>query len=456
MSQSGNVAGVCRFLLALALPIFLSACSDRNEAGSDADKPLPGVVAQVVTEEDVSDQTDFVGQTRASQRVDIRARVKGTLLKRPFEEGRQVQEGAVLYEIDPAEFKANLLTAEAQRAKAQASYNENERNLERYTTLVEKGSSAVSESQYDIAKSKADQSKAEVSAGDADVERAKLDLGYATITSPIEGRAGISSVDVGNLIGPDSDVLVTVLALDPIDVDFAVGEREYLNYMETVKAGTAQDRTPQIMLANGKLYPHKGQVDIVDNQVDPTTGTISMRLKFPNPDRILLPGQYVNVLLTKINTERQVVIPQAAVQENQAGPFVLVVDSEDRVESRPIKTGSRVGIGVVVSEGLTPGETIVVEGIQKVRPGAEVKVTYQKQSDTPEGADEPPTPDDKDAAGESAPADADSKGSAREDAKGETDTAPDMKLEKNAEPGTKSSDAKSSDDKPSADTQAKN
>lgn len=451
MGQSGRVAGAYRFLLALALPLFLSACSDGKETGPGADNPLPGVVARVVTEEDVSDQTDFVGQTRASQRVDIRARVKGELLKRPFNEGQQVQEGAVLYEIDPAEFKADLLSAEAQLAKAQASYDENERNLERYATLVEKGSSAVSEAQYDVAKSKAEQSKAEVSAGNADVERAKLDLGYATISSPIKGRAGISSVDVGNLIGPDSDVLVTVLALDPIDVDFAVGERVYLNYMETVKAGTAQGRTPEIMLANGKLYPHKGKVDFVDNQVDPAVGTISIRLKFPNPDRILLPGQYVNVLLTKVKTEKQVVIPQAAVQENQAGPFVLVVDGEDRIESRPIKTGSRVGIGVVVSEGLKPGETIVVEGIQKVRPGAEVKVTYQKQSEMPEGADEPPTPDDKDAASESAPADADSKSSAREDAKGETDTAPNMKFEKNAEPG-----AKSSDDKPSADTQAKN
>lgn len=454
MGQSGRVAGACRSLLALALPIFLSACSDRNETGSDADKPLPGVVAQVVTEEDVSDQTDFVGQTRASQRVDIRARVKGTLLKRPFDEGQQVQEGAVLYEIDPAEFKADLLLAEAQLAKAQASYDENERNLERYTTLVEKGSSAVSEAQYDVAKSKAEQSKAEVSAGDADVERAKLDLGYATISSPIKGRVGISSVDVGNLIGPDSDVLVTVLALDPIDVDFAVGERDYLNYMETVKAGTAQDRTPQIMLANGKLYPHKGKVDIVDNQVDPTVGTISIRLKFPNPDRILLPGQYVNVLLTKVKAEKQVVIPQAAVQENQSGPFVLVVNSEARVDSRQIKTGSRVGTGVVVSEGLKPGETIVVEGIQKVRPGAEVKVTYQKRSDTPEGADELPTPDSTDGAGASVPADG--KGSAQDDATGGTDTTPDMKSEKDAEPGAKPSDDESSDAKPSAATQAKN
>ena len=192
-----------------------------------------------------------MGRTEASQRVDVRARVSGTLLKRPFEEGHEVEAGAVLFEIDPAEFQANLLSAEAQVAKAQASFSENDRNLKRYEVLLER--KTASEAQYDIAKSKADQSQADVSAAEADVERAKLDLGYATITSPIAGRAGISDVDVGNLIGPDSGVLVTVLDLDPIDVIFSVGERDYLNFMEATKAGTAEEFTPQIRLANDKL-----------------------------------------------------------------------------------------------------------------------------------------------------------------------------------------------------------
>ena len=404
----GSIIGtVLRFCGAIVIPAtILAACSDSSKT-SDADAPLPGVVAQVVTDEDVSDQTDYVGQTRASQRVDIRARVDGTLLKRPFEEGQEVSDDTVLYEIDPAEFEANLLSANAQLAKAEASYAENKRNLERYTTLVEKDSPAVSESQFDIAKSKADQSAAEVSAGKAEVERAKLDLGYATISSPISGRAGISTVDVGNLVGPDSGILVTVLALDPIDVDFAVGEREYLNYREAVAAGNAEDFTPQILLANGKLYPHKGTIDVVNNEVDPATGTISIRLKFPNPERLLLPGQYVNVLLIQVQPKRRVVIPQSAVQENQAGPFVLIVDGEGKIESRPIKTGARVGTGVVVEEGLVPGETLVVEGIQKVRPGAKVDVTFQKPSETPGAKAQPAVPDDPDGGTEGAPANGD-------------------------------------------------
>jgi len=308
--------------------------------------------------------------------------VSGTLVKRPFEEGAEIKANAVLFEIDPAEFQASLAEAEARLAKAKASLEENNRNLSRYEELLKR--QAASEAQYDIAKSKADQSRADVSAAQAQAERAKLDLGYATITSPIAGRSGLSNVDVGNIIGPDSGVLVTVLELDPMDVLFSVGERDYLNFMEAANAGKAEKFTPRIRLANDKLYEFPGEVDVVDNKVDPATGTINVRLKFPNPDRILVPGQYVSVILTRAAPEKRIVIPQSAVQENQAGLFVLVVDGEGRVEARPIKTGDRVEDGVVVLDGLTEGETLVVEGIQKVRPGAEVQTAFRTPAEVPE------------------------------------------------------------------------
>jgi membrane fusion protein (multidrug efflux system) len=404
MDQWGRVAGVSKVLLALALPLFVSACSEGKEAG-DANKPLPGIIAEVVTEKEVSNETTFVGQTRSLQSVDIQARVKGTLLERPFEEGTQVKEGAVLFKIDPAEFEANLLAADATLTKAEADSKEKNLTLARYQALVDKNSPGVSEAQYDIALSQAKQADAEVSSGKADVANAKLNLGYATITSPLNGRAGISSVDVGNIIGPESGVLVTVVALDPIEVDFSIGERVYLDYMEAVEAGTAKDFTPRIRLANGKLYAHKGEVYVVNNQVDPTTGTISIRLKFPNPDRLLLPGQYVTVLLTEAKPEKRVVVPQSAVQQNQSGPFVLLVDKNNRVNSRAIKTGQRVGTGIVVTEGLVPGQTIVVEGIQKVRPGAEVKVTYKDPSATSENIGGPPGVDAVDGTSGTPPSD---------------------------------------------------
>jgi membrane fusion protein (multidrug efflux system) len=378
-------------IVALAT-LSLSACSDGSQISDAQDQPLPSVVVEAVTAKDVADQVDFVGRTEASQRVDVRARINGTLLKRPFDEGAEVEKDAVLFEIDPAEFQANLLAAEAQLAKTEASLNENDRNLKRYEVLLER--ETASEAQYDIAKSKADQSRADVSAAQAEVERAKLDLSYATIRSPIAGRSGLSDADVGNIIGPDSGVLVTVLDLDPMDVIFSVGERDYLNFMEARKEGKAEDFTPQIRLANDKLYEFPGKVDVVDNKVDPATGTINVRLEFPNPDRILVPGQYVSVILTRATPEKRVVIPQASVQENQAGPFVLVVNGEGRVEARPVKTGERVGDGVVVLDGLTEGETLVVEGIQKVRPGAEVQTAYRTSAEEPETIEPPDEPGD--------------------------------------------------------------
>ena len=404
MSCTGIVTGRTLRGIVLIPVLLLSACSDSGDTTSADDKPLPSVVVQAVTAKDVAGQTDFVGRTEASQRVDVRARVSGTLLKRPFEEGHEVEQGAVLFEIDPAEFQANLLSAEAQVAKAQASLNENDRNLKRYEVLLQK--EAASEAQYDIAKSKADQSRADVSAAQAEVERVKLDLGYATITSPIAGRSGISDVDVGNIIGPDSGVLVTVLDLDPTYVIFSVGERDYLNFMEATKAGKAEKFTPQIRLANDKLYEFPGKVDVVDNKVDPATGTINVRLTFPNPDRILVPGQYVSVILTRETPEKQIVIPQSAVQENQAGPFVLIVNGEGRIEARPVKTGDRVEDGVVVLDGLTVGETLVVEGIQKVRPGAEVQTAFQTPAQEPEVVDEVASPEAAPGAPEDMPGDA--------------------------------------------------
>jgi membrane fusion protein (multidrug efflux system) len=185
-------------------------------------------------------------------------------------------------------------------------------------------------------------------------------------------------VDVGNLIGPDSGILATVVDLDPIRVNFTVSERDYLNYKQEIKDGKSTGFTPKIKLANDHIYPHDGKLDYIDNRVDPSTGTIKVRVEFPNPDSLILPGQFVSVTLVSSDPKDQMVIPQAAVQTNQTGPFVLVVNKENKVEMRPIQTGQRFGTEITVSEGLTEGESIIVEGIQKVRPGAAVKPVPQQ------------------------------------------------------------------------------
>ena len=369
-------------MLVLA-PMLIAGCGDGGGDGADQkNAPLPSVVVEPVTAAEVAGSTEFVGRTEASQRVDVRARVSGTLLERPFEQGSNVKEGAPLFKIDPAEFEATLASAKAQLAKAEAGLLEAERNFARYDELLKRETASVA--QYDIAKAKAGQAKADVEAAKAEVQRAELDLSYATILSPIAGRTGLASVDVGNIIGPDSGVLVTVLVLDPLYVYFPVGEQQYLNYMQAVKAGTDEAFIPRIRLSNDQLYAEPGEVDLVDNKVDPATGTITVRLKFSNPDALLLPGQYVSVILTSETPEKRVVIPQVAIQENQAGPFVLIVNGEGRVESRAVKTGQRVGTGIVVLDGLVEGETLIVEGIQKVHAGAEVETVQRSPAERPE------------------------------------------------------------------------
>ncbi len=365
------------FLLGLAFAT-LSACSDQNASSKgDADKgPAPAVIVAPVVSRPVAASADFVGQTEAFQSVDLRARVTGFLLKQGFKEGNTVKKGEELYEIDPSEFNAARDVAAAKVERDNATLEEAENQLARYKRLESSGT--FSPAQLDKARAKEGQARADIAASKADLERAELDVGYTKVTSPIDGRIGGSKVDAGNLIGPDSGILATVVALDPIRVNFAVSERAYLDYTLAIKEGKSSGFTPKIRLANDQIYPHDGKLDYIDNRVDPSTGTIKVRVEFPNPDALILPGQFVSVTLVSAEPEDQMVIPQIAIQENQVGPFVLVVGKDNKVELRPVKTGQRTGTEIAITDGLTVGESVIVEGIQKVRPGATVTPTAQQ------------------------------------------------------------------------------
>jgi membrane fusion protein (multidrug efflux system) len=356
--------------------VVLSACEDKAEQ-SQAGNPPPAVVVTPVISQPIAASVEFVGQSEAFQSVDLRARVTGFLIEQPFKQGEPVKKGDVLFVIDPSEYNAARDAAAAKVARAEATLEEAELQLARYRTLTERGT--TSEAKLDEAKATAGQARADLAGAKAELEKAQLDVSYTKIVAPLDGRIGGSSVDVGNLIGPDSGILATIVALDPIGVHFAVSERDYLDYQQAVNAGQASGFTPRIRLANGQVYPHDGKLDYIDNRVDPSTGTIKVRVEFPNPDRLLLPGQFVNVTLVSAEPEDQLVVPQAAVQENQSGPFVLVVGKDNKVELRPIETGQRSGTKIAVAEGLTAGESIIVEGIQKVRPGATVNPVQQQE-----------------------------------------------------------------------------
>lgn len=368
------------------LPVLLAAVllvgCGQSGTPQPTEEALPSVVVQPVAEREVSAAFEFVGRSEASQRVEVRARVSGTLTARPFREGSEVEAGALMFRIDPAEFEAGRDSARASVQRAEAAVIEAEANLARYEELVQRDAASVA--RFDEAKAKDATAKADLSAAKAALRKAELDLGYTEIMAPISGRSGRANADVGNLIGPDTGVLAAVVQLDPIHVIFSIGEREYLDYAEERQNGDAPRMTPRIRLANDELYEHPGEFDLIDNEVDPTTGTITVRVKFPNPARRLLPGQFVNVVLTNDSPDSRVVVPQAAIQENQTGPFVLVVDGEGRVVLRPIKTGQRIETDIVALEGLEAGETIIIDGIQKVRPGAKVNPTMA--SATPDSA----------------------------------------------------------------------
>ncbi len=349
---------------------LLIADSQTAAAQTGGGAPAPAVTVAPVISRPVSSTLEFVGRTEAYQEVDLRARVIGFLLERGFEEGAEVSEGDLLFRIDPAQYEATVAAADAGVKRAEATLNEAQRNLARAQTLVKKGH--LSQANLDEAVAKDSQAQADLAAAKADLTSAELDLGYTRIVAPISGRIGESSIDAGNLIGPDSGVLAAIVDVDPIKVTFAITEREMLNYKQARRSDESRRYTPTLRLANGAMLEEGGTITFLDNRADPMTGTIRLFAEFPNENELVLPGQFVSVVLVSTEPQTMIVVPQSAVQTNQAGAFVLVVDQDSSVVSRPVVLGERNGADVVVTEGLSVGETVVIEGIQKVRPGAKV------------------------------------------------------------------------------------
>ncbi len=357
---------------------LLAACnSESNQPAAAAEAaPPPSVVVEPIAFQEVATTGQVIGRTEASQRVEYRARVTGFLEEQAFTEGALVNEGDLLFRIDDAEFQAAHDAATADVQGIQATLTQAQAELQRTETLFEGGN--IAESTLDERRGDVARAEAALAAAQAALARAELDLGYTQIQSAVAGRVGESQVDVGNLIGPDSGVLATVVALDPMYVTFSIAERVLLAAQaDAMEAGELNLPTVEIELADGSAYPTLGSIDFIDNEVDITTGTLRIRAVFDNPDGQLLPGQFVEVMLTTAETENVALVPQSAVQQNQSGYFVLVVDSENRVEARTVTTGARIDGDWVIESGLEEGETIVVEGVQRARPGGQVTPVEQ-------------------------------------------------------------------------------
>lgn len=337
--------------------------------------PPPEVYVADVLQRDVPVYMELVGQTRGAQDVEIRARVEGYLDTVAFAEGSFVRKGALLYQIDPKPFEADVAAARAQLATMEAMLAKTENDVARYRPLVDK--QAVSRQELDNAMSARDAATARVDAAKAALENAVLNLGYTRITAPIDGLVGTTQVKAGNLVGRgESTLLTTVSQTDPILFRAGISEGEYLRLARDVlnQGGpTGTSRTAiELILADGTVHPHPGRLDAVERAIDSTTGTLAIQAEFPNPDRLIRPGQYGRARFVSEIRKNALLVPQRAVAELQNLYRVAVVGADDTVTLRTVKVGPRVDGLWVVEEGLAAGDRVVVEGLQRIREGLKV------------------------------------------------------------------------------------
>jgi membrane fusion protein (multidrug efflux system) len=353
--------------------LLLSGCGEADQTPAAAPPP-PAVSVVEVEPQNVTPSAQFVGRVVAIDQVDLRARVQGFLEQRLFTEGQDVKKGDLLYVIEQPPFQAQVAEAQADVARAEASVAETKATLERVQQAS--GSGAVSKQEVDQALANDQRAQAEVLAAKAQLEVAQLNLSYTEIKAPIDGRIGLTTYTVGNLVGPDSNVLSTIVSKDPIYVTFPVSSRVILEVRQAAVAQGQPDAfVVHAQLPDGSTYAHPGEINFLDIEADQSTDTITVRASFPNPEGLLVDGEFVNVTVERDQPEERLVVPQPSLQLDQAGSYVLLVNSQDEVEQRRVQTGQAYQGNVVVQSGLQPGERVIVDGIQKVRPGMKVQAS---------------------------------------------------------------------------------
>lgn len=360
-------------LAAAALVVVVAACGSEQAQAP----PPPEVVVATARLGAVPDHREYVGNVRATNRVEVRARVRGYLLTQHFADGQRVAEGDLLFEIDPSTYQAALAEAKGELARANAAAARARRDYTRAQELFD--AKVVSVSVLDQRRAERDTALADVEAAQAGVRTAELNVSYCTVRAPFAGQIGRALVDIGNLVGESGQdtVLAEIVQVDPIHVYFAPTELERLE----VQRGAREGRIPsertgtipiRLALGDGTPYPHEGVVDYVDPTVEPTRGTITVRALVPNPDGVLKPGEFVRVIAIFPDVPDAVLVPQRAVLDQQAGQYVLVVKDDGTVEQRPVQIGPVHAGMQQIREGLAAGERVIADGVQKVRPGEKV------------------------------------------------------------------------------------
>jgi membrane fusion protein (multidrug efflux system) len=361
-------------VLSCVWTLWLSGC--KNESASAPAPPMPEVQVITVTPQTIPDSPEFIGQTDSSRPVEIRSQVTGILKARFFSEGRDVKKGERLYQIDPLPFQAAYLSAKAKVAQAKARLVQAQQNLKRVQPLL--AEQAVSQKDVDDAVAEDLSARAALEGANADVVKAKFDFDNTLIVAPIAGRIERSKVFEGRLIAAQTDLLTTIHQLDPMYVYASAPETFVLKRFrdraeKRVQGATLYELRGVITFSDGSTYPHEGMLDMLEVGVRTQTGTRDFRVTFPNPEKALAPGQFVKLRILGAVRNDVILVPQKAVQQGPKGSVVFVIGEGDKVELRDVQATAWQGTQWVVQEGLRAGDRVVVDGLQRIGPGAKVK-----------------------------------------------------------------------------------
>ncbi len=361
----------------------LTACGNKT-APAAATPPPAEVAVLTIASQRLSLTTELPGRLEAARTAQVRARVPGIVLQRVFREGSDVKAGDVLFRIDAGPFRASANSAQAALAKAEANLAQTSQKAQRYAPLVE--TNAISKQEYDDVSSAQKQAAADVAAAKAALETARLNLGHTTVTAPISGRIGRAQVTEGALVGQnEATPLATIQQLDPIYVNLTQSSSEVLQLRQALASGRLQSvgrdqAKVSLLMEDGRVYPHPGKLLFSDMTVDESSGAVTVRATVPNPDRLLMPGMFVRARLEQAVSEKAITVPQQAVVRTAEHATVMLVGADNKVTVQKIRADNSQGDSWIVTEGLKEGDRVIVEGLQKAKPGATVKPVIWKSA----------------------------------------------------------------------------
>ncbi|HBM15367.1 MAG TPA: hypothetical protein DD381_03345 [Lentisphaeria bacterium] len=356
--------------------IVLCACTKEKHS-----RPPQNVIVTQVIEKPIFPAKSFIGEAIARETVDLCARVTGFLVKKNFEDGSYVSKGDIIFVIEKDQYQADCNSAQGDLLQAEANYTDAKIEYERQEKLIK--SNATSQQDMDRATQTKYSMEGALLKAKAELATANLNLSYTDVIAPCDGKLGASNYDVGNLVGSSSKPLGVLAMIDPIEIQFSISEDLLVSALQRDKKDPgeitninkelkSQNVVPKLILSNGTEYPLEGRIYFVDNNISKTTGTINLRALFSNPNHLILPGAYVKVMLSQANPVNSLLVPQDAVQENQSGKFLYVVNKDKKVELRHIEVKDEFETYYIVTSGVQQGEQIIVEGIQKVKEGVTV------------------------------------------------------------------------------------